>query len=111
MRLPDEQLGIRLEDMILVTDAGYENLSASVPIEIDEIEPDDAGAGASVTPSSVGGVGNRFFSGNGSRPLVRDASRPRRARQIAPDSADPSVHSLKRFPTPLWKAKTVPDPR
>jgi hypothetical protein len=24
--------------MILVTDAGYENLSASVPIEVDEIE-------------------------------------------------------------------------
>jgi len=38
MQLPDEHIGIRLEDMILVTDAGYENLSASVPVEIDEIE-------------------------------------------------------------------------
>jgi len=38
MQLPDEHLGIRLEDMILITDAGYENVSASVPIEIDEIE-------------------------------------------------------------------------
>src|SRR5262249_27655902 len=38
MQLPDEHLGIRLEDMILITDAGYENLSASVPIEIGDIE-------------------------------------------------------------------------
>jgi Xaa-Pro aminopeptidase len=38
MQLPDEHIGIRLEDMILVTDAGYENLSASVPVEIDDIE-------------------------------------------------------------------------
>jgi len=38
LQLPDEHLGIRLEDMILVTDAGYENLSASVPIEIEAIE-------------------------------------------------------------------------
>jgi Xaa-Pro aminopeptidase len=38
MQLPDEHIGIRLEDMILVTDAGYENLSAFVPIEIDAVE-------------------------------------------------------------------------
>jgi Xaa-Pro aminopeptidase len=38
MPLPDEHIGIRLEDMILVTDSGYENLSAVVPIEIDAIE-------------------------------------------------------------------------
>jgi Xaa-Pro aminopeptidase len=38
MQLPDERIGIRLEDMILVTESGYENLSASVPIEIDAIE-------------------------------------------------------------------------
>ena len=38
MQLTDEHLGIRLEDMILVTDSGYENLSAFVPIEIDAIE-------------------------------------------------------------------------
>ncbi|MBI1876497.1 MAG: hypothetical protein HYS05_21760 [Acidobacteria bacterium] len=29
---------IRLEDMILITDTGYENLSAFVPIEIEAIE-------------------------------------------------------------------------
>ena len=38
MQIPDEHLGIRLEDMILITDTGYENLSAFVPVEIDEIE-------------------------------------------------------------------------
>lgn len=38
MQIPDERIGIRLEDMILITGTGYENLSASVPIEIAEIE-------------------------------------------------------------------------
>ena len=34
----DEHIGIRLEDMILITETGYENLSAFVPIEIAAIE-------------------------------------------------------------------------
>src|SRR6185295_14624324 len=38
MRLEDEHLGVRLEDMLLITDAGYENMSAFVPIEIADIE-------------------------------------------------------------------------
>jgi len=38
MQLPDEHLGVRLEDMILITATGYENLSAFVPIEVDAIE-------------------------------------------------------------------------
>jgi Xaa-Pro aminopeptidase len=38
MQIVDEHVGIRLEDMILVTDTGYENLSSFVPIEIDAIE-------------------------------------------------------------------------
>ncbi len=38
LQIPDEHIGVRLEDMILITDAGYENLSAFVPIEIDAIE-------------------------------------------------------------------------
>jgi Xaa-Pro aminopeptidase len=29
---------VRLEDMILITETGYENLSASVPIEVADIE-------------------------------------------------------------------------
>jgi Xaa-Pro aminopeptidase len=38
MQIPEEHLGIRLEDMILITDGGYENLSAFVPVEPDAIE-------------------------------------------------------------------------
>jgi Xaa-Pro aminopeptidase len=38
LQLPDEHLGIRLEDMILITPDGYENLSGFVPIAIDQIE-------------------------------------------------------------------------
>ena len=38
MRIEDERLSIRLEDMILITETGYENLSAFVPIEIADIE-------------------------------------------------------------------------
>ena len=36
--IEDERLGVRLEDMLLVTEAGIENLSAFVPIEMDAIE-------------------------------------------------------------------------
>jgi len=38
MTIPDEHIGVRLEDMILITPTGYENLSASVPIEVADVE-------------------------------------------------------------------------
>ncbi len=38
MNVPEHQFGIRLEDVILMTDSGYENLSAFVPVEISDIE-------------------------------------------------------------------------
>lgn len=38
MTIPDERIGIRLEDVILMTESGYENLSAFVPVEISDIE-------------------------------------------------------------------------
>jgi Xaa-Pro aminopeptidase len=38
MQIEDERLGLRLEDMILITATGYENLSAFVPVEIEAIE-------------------------------------------------------------------------
>ena len=38
MRLEEEHLGIRLEDMILITDTGYESLSQFVPIDVADIE-------------------------------------------------------------------------
>ncbi|HEY7184001.1 MAG TPA: aminopeptidase P N-terminal domain-containing protein [Blastocatellia bacterium] len=38
MTIPDEHIGIRLEDALLITETGYENLSAFVPVEIADIE-------------------------------------------------------------------------
>jgi len=38
MQIADEHVGIRLEDMILITETGYENLSAFVPVEIKDVE-------------------------------------------------------------------------
>src|SRR5260370_9440072 len=38
MQIEEEHVGIRLEDMLLMTATGYENLSAFVPVEIDDIE-------------------------------------------------------------------------
>jgi Xaa-Pro aminopeptidase len=36
--IPDENLAMRIEDVILITEKGFENLSAFVPIEVDGIE-------------------------------------------------------------------------
>ena len=38
LTIRDERVYIRLEDVIIITDTGYENLSAGLPMEIDEIE-------------------------------------------------------------------------
>jgi Xaa-Pro aminopeptidase len=38
MRIEELHLGLRLEDMLLITDTGYENLSAFVPVEVSGIE-------------------------------------------------------------------------
>jgi len=38
MQIVDEHVGIRLEDMLLITEKGYENLSGFVPVEIADIE-------------------------------------------------------------------------
>jgi Xaa-Pro aminopeptidase len=38
MQIEEEHVGIRLEDMLLITESGYENLSAFVPVEIADIE-------------------------------------------------------------------------
>jgi Xaa-Pro aminopeptidase len=38
LTIPEDRVYVRLEDMILVTPTGYENLSAFVPVEVAEIE-------------------------------------------------------------------------
>lgn len=38
LTIPDERVYIRLEDVILITATGYENMSAFVPVEVDAIE-------------------------------------------------------------------------
>jgi Xaa-Pro aminopeptidase len=38
LTIPEDRVYVRLEDMILVTPAGYENMSGFAPIEIDAIE-------------------------------------------------------------------------
>jgi len=38
MRVPDEHIGFRLEDMLLITKDGYVNMSAFVPVETADIE-------------------------------------------------------------------------
>ena len=36
--IPEESIGVRIEDDILVTKDGYKNLSENIPKEIEEIE-------------------------------------------------------------------------
>jgi Xaa-Pro aminopeptidase len=38
MQIPELGVGMRLEDAILITGSGFENLSATVPVEIEAIE-------------------------------------------------------------------------
>ncbi len=52
-RIEEEHLGIRLEDMILITETGYENLSSFVPIEMDDIERWMATRDAALVPVRI----------------------------------------------------------
>ena len=38
LTIPEDRVYVRLEDVILITEKGYENLSGFVPMEIDAIE-------------------------------------------------------------------------
>lgn len=55
MRIPDEHIGFRLEDMLLITKTGYVNMSGFVPVEVPDIERLMAqrGLGNAALPMSV----------------------------------------------------------
>ena len=36
--IPEESIGVRIEDNILITEDGYENLTSGIPKEVSEIE-------------------------------------------------------------------------
>ena len=38
LRVPEEQIYLRYEDVIVITDKGYENFTDFLPSELDEIE-------------------------------------------------------------------------
>jgi hypothetical protein len=45
LTIPDDRVYIRLEDVIVITETGYENLSESLPCEIADIEATMAAPG------------------------------------------------------------------
>jgi Xaa-Pro aminopeptidase len=54
LTIPDDRVYIRLEDVIVITETGYENLSESLPVEIAAIEATMAAPGlADPRPSSA----------------------------------------------------------
>lgn len=57
LTIPEDRVYVRLEDVILVTPTGYENLSGFVPVEPDDIEKlmaEPARVGVPATPSVAG---------------------------------------------------------
>jgi len=61
LTIPEDRVYVRIEDVILVTESGYENLSALVPVEVEAIEKlmaepaltQPAGQGAGATPAAT----------------------------------------------------------
>lgn len=51
LTIPEDRVYVRLEDVILITDTGYENLSALVPVEVEDIERVMAEPGLQESPS------------------------------------------------------------
>jgi len=52
LTIPEDRVYVRLEDMILITETGYENLSSFVPMEVDAIEKLMAETGFAERPPS-----------------------------------------------------------
>jgi Xaa-Pro aminopeptidase len=54
LTIPDERVYIRLEDVILITETGYENLSGPLTMEMDEIEKVMREPGMTARPKAKG---------------------------------------------------------
>ncbi len=54
LTIPDERIYIRLEDVILITETGYENLSGHLTMEMDEIEKVMREPGMTLGPRAKG---------------------------------------------------------
>jgi Xaa-Pro aminopeptidase len=55
LTIPEDRVYVRLEDVIVITGTGYENLSASLPVEIADIEAVMAQPGLDEHPSTTTG--------------------------------------------------------
>ena len=53
LTIPEDRVYVRLEDVILVTETGYENMSSFVPVEIEDIERLMAEPGLAPTPAAA----------------------------------------------------------
>jgi Xaa-Pro aminopeptidase len=55
LTIPEDRVYVRLEDVILITETGYENLSAFVPVEVEDIERLMAEPGPPPVSAAAGG--------------------------------------------------------
>jgi hypothetical protein len=53
LRVPEEQLYIRSEDTLLITEDGFENFTAAAPLELDDVERTIAQAGMLQSYSAI----------------------------------------------------------
>ncbi|HKW63953.1 MAG TPA: aminopeptidase P N-terminal domain-containing protein [Candidatus Acidoferrum sp.] len=105
--IPEENLGVRIEDDVLITDSGYKLLSERLPRNPDEVEKTMAGAAkehGSLAHSPVGGDSNKSDNASSSEEIKSlvakyaksiDAADTNLASQIWWDSPEASfIHPL-----------------
>jgi Xaa-Pro aminopeptidase len=53
LTIPEDRVYVRLEDVIVITETGYENMSESLPYEIADIEATMAAPGIDERPATA----------------------------------------------------------